>query len=168
MGVDLQGSGGYLDNIFLFAARELFEIPNTDIVYKRKRNDDLEEVILEIDGVEQLKFLKAYGFKNIQNVTKRVKRNKSKYHYIEIMACPGGCGNGSAMIRPSGGILERRQYVKQLGEILLQRGFRPPEENQAVKSFYAELEMAIGDSTAHELFHTSFQAHEPTNANISW
>lgn len=36
--------------------------------------------------------LRSYGFRNIQNVTRRIKAIKSEF--IEIMACPGGCPNG--------------------------------------------------------------------------
>jgi len=166
--LDMKGSGGYLDNIFLFAARELFGVNSAEVNYKRKRNDDLEEVTLEIDGKAELKFLKAYGFKNIQNVTKRVKRNKSRYHYIEIMACPSGCGNGSAMIRPEGGMLERREYVQRLRDMLANRAMRAPEDNEVIQKFYSELDMRVGDKSARDLFHTTFQAFEPDENSIAW
>lgn len=41
----------------------------------------------------------AYGFRSIQNIIRRVKRNKCPYKYIEIMACPKGCVNGGGQIR---------------------------------------------------------------------
>jgi iron only hydrogenase large subunit-like protein len=58
------------------------------------RNKDLKEVTLEIGGKRVLKFAAAYGFKNIQNIIRNIKRGKSDYDYIELMACPGGCLNG--------------------------------------------------------------------------
>ena len=32
----------------------------------------------------------AYGFRNIQNLVRRIKAGKSEYDFVEIMACPGG------------------------------------------------------------------------------
>ena len=47
--------------------------------------------------------MKAYGFRNIQNLMIKLKQNASKIRheciYIEVMACPGGCTNGGGQIR---------------------------------------------------------------------
>ena len=37
-----------------------------------------------------LKFAAAHGFRNIQNLIQKMKRGKSSYHYVEVMACPSG------------------------------------------------------------------------------
>ena len=37
-----------------------------------------------------LKFAAAHGFRNIQNLVQKMKRGKSSYHYVEVMACPSG------------------------------------------------------------------------------
>jgi hypothetical protein len=34
--------------------------------------------------------VKVYGFKNIQNLMRKIKTGKCDYHYIEVMACPKG------------------------------------------------------------------------------
>jgi len=39
-------------------------------------------------------FIRSHGFKNIQNITRRVRENKLQKGFIEIMACPGGCPRG--------------------------------------------------------------------------
>lgn len=54
------------------------------------RNPDFREVTLEKDGKEVLKFAIANGFRNIQNLVQKLKRGKSPYHYVEVMACPSG------------------------------------------------------------------------------
>lgn len=54
------------------------------------RNNDFREVTLEVEGETVLRFALAYGFRNIQNLVQKVKRGKSPYHYIEVMACPSG------------------------------------------------------------------------------
>lgn len=54
------------------------------------RNKDFQEVTLEKDGAVLLQFALAYGFRNIQNLVQKLKRGKSPYHYVEVMACPSG------------------------------------------------------------------------------
>lgn len=54
------------------------------------RNNDFREVTLEVDGETVLRFALAYGFRNIQNLVQKLKRGKSPYHYVEVMACPSG------------------------------------------------------------------------------
>lgn len=48
-----------------------------------------------------LRFARAYGFRNIQNVVRRVKGGTSPYHFVELMACPAGCANGGGQPRPN-------------------------------------------------------------------
>lgn len=54
------------------------------------RNPDFKEVLLESDGKVLLRFAIANGFRNIQNLVQKLKRGRSQYHYVEIMACPSG------------------------------------------------------------------------------
>ncbi|XP_043944882.1 cytosolic iron-sulfur assembly component 3 [Protopterus annectens] len=84
------GSGGYLEHIFRHAAKELFGMEVKEIAYKILKNKDFQEVVLEKDGAVLLRFAKAYGFRNIQNLMQKMKRGKSPYHYVEVMACPSG------------------------------------------------------------------------------
>lgn len=84
------GSGGYSDHLFKYAAQELFGITVTNLEYKNLRNPDFKEVILEQDGKVLLRFAIANGFRNIQNLVQKLKRGKSSYHYVEVMACPSG------------------------------------------------------------------------------
>lgn len=48
----------------------------------------------KIDGKTVLSLCRAYGFRNIQNVLRSIKRRLCKYDLIELLACPGGCTNG--------------------------------------------------------------------------
>ena len=84
------GSGGYADYIFNYAARNLFQIEDAKLEYKNLRNPDFQEAILERNGEVLLRFAIANGFRNIQNVVQKLKRGKSAYDYVEVMACPAG------------------------------------------------------------------------------
>lgn len=54
------------------------------------RNADMREVSLVVNEKKVLTFAAAYGFRNIQNITRQVKTGAAKYQYVEIMACPSG------------------------------------------------------------------------------
>ncbi|KAJ7306103.1 hypothetical protein JRQ81_010469 [Phrynocephalus forsythii] len=97
------GSGGYLEHVYKYAAKELFGIQVEELEYKTLKNKDFQEVTLEKDGKTLLHFALAYGFRNIQNLVQKLKRGRSPYHYVEVMACPSGCLNGGGQIKAEGG-----------------------------------------------------------------
>ncbi|KAJ3237816.1 hypothetical protein HDU81_008919 [Chytriomyces hyalinus] len=144
-GTEGSSSGGYLSYIFRHAARELFNIhlspsdietgaqstqvnaagePAWSVVVKPGRNLDFSEVFLKIGSEEALRFAKAYGFRNIQNLVRkakptsagvggpirgvrstrtRVSRETAEqgiHHFVEVMACPSGCINGGGQLKP--------------------------------------------------------------------
>ncbi|KAF4669133.1 hypothetical protein FOL47_002696 [Perkinsus chesapeaki] len=41
---------------------------------------------------------RAYGFRNVQNIVRRARKRGFDYDFVEIMACPGGCGSGGAQV----------------------------------------------------------------------
>lgn len=65
------------------------------------RNSDFIEYSFDIDG-EEVKMAKCYGFRNIQKAVQAIKKGKSPYQYIEMMACPGGCFSGGGQVRYEG------------------------------------------------------------------
>lgn len=85
------------------------------------RNADFREVTLEVDGEAVLRFATAYGFRNIQNLVQKIKRGKSPYHYIEVMACPSGKATVSVKFKFSCGTGThfQSQTVQSLGNFHL-------------------------------------------------
>lgn len=104
-------SGGYAYQVLMAAAKELYSLTLTDINFKPVRNSDMLEFTLKNNG-ETLNFAVVYGFRNIQNIVQKMKRKRCGYDYIEIMACPSGCINGSAQIRPREGETTKELIVK--------------------------------------------------------
>jgi len=90
VGPDGGGAGGFLEHIYKYAARELFGVIVDTVPFVVGRNLDLREATLEVDGKPVLRFATAYGFRNIQNLVRKVKGGKAPYHFVEIMACPSG------------------------------------------------------------------------------
>jgi len=83
-------TGGYLEHVFIHAAKTLYNIQSPEIQYTVKRNKDLQEVTLTLGGEKKLKFALAYGFRNIQNIVPKIKQRRCPYDFVEVMACPSG------------------------------------------------------------------------------
>ncbi|RVE54968.1 hypothetical protein evm_000335 [Chilo suppressalis] len=158
------GSGGYADSIFLHAAEQLFGESNAQLVYRNLRNPDFREVTLEKDGKEVLKFAIANGFRNIQNLVQKLKRGKSPYHYVEVMACPSGCLNGGALVRSAsseGGRELVRALEAEYGRLPLAS---PPRAARRL------LARRLHADRARATLHTHYHALERSDValNIKW
>ncbi|NWI93988.1 NARFL factor, partial [Pitta sordida] len=161
------GSGGYLEHIYRHAAKELFGIQVDTIHYKPLKNKDFQEVTLERDGTVLLQFALAYGFRNIQNLVQKLKRGKSPYHYVEVMACPSGCLNGGGQIKLEGDSKEGLLQVQRLYE---SPNAEIPEENQAVAELYQHWLGGPDSEKARGMLHTEYHPLEKANTafNIKW
>ena len=112
-------SGGYMYHILKTAQAES---PGSKITISKGRNADVTDYILFSSTNEQImKCARFYGFRNIQNLVRKLKPARasrlpgaarragggassksdpvSEYTYVEVMACPGGCTNGGGQIK---------------------------------------------------------------------
>lgn len=164
------GSGGFSDFIFKHAAKALFNEDVEQLEYKNLRNPDFRELTLEKDNKILLKFAIANGFRNIQNLVQKLKRGKSNYHYVEIMACPSGCLNGGAQIRPQNN-QSQKELTHDLEEMYRSLMNSQPENNESVSAIYEEFFNAGStDDKTQKFLHTSYHALEKasTSLNIKW
>ncbi|CAG9585821.1 unnamed protein product [Danaus chrysippus] len=155
-GAKSSGSGGLADEVFMYAAKELFGEEDVPLVYKNLRNPDFREITLEKDGQEVLRFAIANGFRNIQNLVQKLKRGKSPYHYVEVMACPSGCLNGGAQVRPTEGE-SGRSLVGRLQD-LMETLPRAETSGAAVRHLWSAWLGAAGPERARHALHTSYHA----------
>lgn len=119
-------SGGYLWHIMqTYRSRN----PGSELMVQRGRNVDVVEYSLVNKDTNKtiVKAARYYGFRNIQNLVRRLKPPKvsrmagaasrmggarkpggastggsqgmDEYAYVEVMACPGGCTNGGGQIK---------------------------------------------------------------------
>jgi iron only hydrogenase large subunit-like protein len=73
----------------------------------------------------------------LKKVIEDVKNGKSKYHFIEVMACPGGCinGGGQPIHQKQDKVLKRMKALYQIDE---KSKNRSSHENESVKTLYKE------------------------------
>ncbi|KAK5090103.1 Cytosolic Fe-S cluster assembly factor nar1 [Lithohypha guttulata] len=115
---DSSTSGGYLHHILL---TEQARHPGSSIKTVRGRNNDVTDYTLTSpNGRAILRCARYYGFRNIQNLVRKLKPARQsrlpgaavrkpggksagdsvgEYAYVEVMACPGGCTNGGGQIK---------------------------------------------------------------------
>ena len=96
----------------------------------------------------------AHGLSNARELLDRVARGR-RYHFIEIMCCPGGCiGGGGQPIPTNKEIREKRTAGIYNADISLP--LRKSHENPAVQELFKEfLGQPLG-SKSHELLHTHY------------
>ncbi|KAE7995247.1 hypothetical protein FH972_000067 [Carpinus fangiana] len=150
-------SGGYAETIFRYAAKTLFgkEIEGP-LEFRTIRNTDFQEVTLEVEGKTVLKFSLCYGFRNLQNVVRRIKSGKCDYHFLEIMACPAGCLNGGGQIKPKLG--QSPKELLQLLEAVYMENVMvaDPFKNPIVRSLYDDWLEQPGSEKAKRIMHTEY------------
>lgn len=102
-----------------------------------------------------LKVAVAHGLANADKLLKAVKAGEVEYHFIEVMACPGGClgGGGQPIPTDMEKRMERMRAIYAEDESL---PLRKSHENPEVQLLYAEfLKEPLGHKS-HELLHTKY------------
>ena len=107
-----------------------------------------------LEGIE-LKCVVANGLAHAKTVMQNIRDGKATYHFMEIMACPGGClGGGGQPIPTNPEIRAKRKlaiYEEDMG-----MSVRKSHENPEVAAIYSEfLEKPLGHKS-HELLHTTY------------
>uniref|UniRef100_A0A8D0FJ09 Nuclear prelamin A recognition factor n=2 Tax=Strigidae TaxID=30459 RepID=A0A8D0FJ09_STROC len=166
---DGKRSDGYLEHIFKHAAKELFGMDVKEITYKALKNKDFQEVTLEKDGETVLRFAAAYGFRNIQNMVLKLKKGKFLYHFVEVLACPGGCLNGKGQAQTEDGKPDKA-LLNQMEEVYAAIPVRLPETNMHVQQMYQDWLEGMDSKKVQETLHTKYSAVNQTanNLDIKW
>ena len=115
--------------------------------------EGIKEAAVDLDGLV-VKVAVAHGLGNARKLMDAVRAGTADYHFIEIMACPGGCiGGGGNPIKDWKKMDKRLEGVYQED---LDLPLRKSHENPAVDTLYKEfLEKPLGHKS-HELLHTHY------------
>ncbi|KMT15245.1 hypothetical protein BVRB_3g063540 [Beta vulgaris subsp. vulgaris] len=150
-------SGGYADTIFKHAAKALFgRDTNGPLEFRMIRNSDFREVLLEVEGKTVLRFALCYGFRNLQNVVRKIKIGKCDYDFLEIMACPSGCLNGGGQIKPRAG-QSAKDLIQHLESVYMKDVLvADPFQNPIARGLYDEWLEQPGSDKAKQYLHTEY------------
>ena len=131
--------------------------------------DGIKEASIKI-GKTTVNVAVAHGMKNAKVLLDDIRAGKSKYHFIEIMGCPGGCinGGGQPYVKPQflpnekPDILDtyKEKRAKALYSEDERQTIRQSHNNPQIKALYKEFLGEPNSHKAHELLHTSYKARE--------
>jgi NADH-quinone oxidoreductase subunit G len=135
------------------------ELENIDICAVRGF-EGIKEATINIPGFGDLKVAVAHGLGNARKVMDRVRASlaetgESPWHFIEIMACPGGCVGGGG--QPYGNdIASRARRGLALYEEDCSLPVRKSHHNPEVQRIYEKYLGAPNSPLAHKLLHTNY------------
>ncbi len=121
--------------------------------------EGIKEATYNVNGLD-VKVAVVSGLANTKKLLNAIKNGEKTYHFVEVMACPGGCVNG-------GGQPIQPQYIKNFEDIRVARAkalysideasvIRKSHENPEIKAVYEEFFGKPGSHLAHEILHTSY------------
>lgn len=143
------------------ALRTVYEVVTkqelTDVNFTMVRGmEGVKEAEVNLNGTV-VKVAVAHGLSNARQVMDQVRAGESPYHFIEIMACPGGCigGGGQPITKANAKRAERIDAIYVEDENC---ALRKSHNNPEVKTLYEEfLHEPLGHKS-HELLHTHYHA----------
>lgn len=123
----------------------------------------IKEATLTLAG-KQINICVASGLGNARKIMDDIKAGKSKYHFIEIMACPGGCVNGGGQPIVDSKTRNLVDVAKTRAKVLYSKdrkdALRKSHDNPVVKTLYDEYFQKPNSHVAHEVLHTSYVARK--------
>lgn len=166
-GVIFGATGGVMEA----ALRTVYEIvtgrevpfKNLEILPVRGMEGIREASIILENCVEEWKFLEgvevkvavAHGLKNARIIMDQIKEGKSPYHFIEVMACPGGCLGGGGQPIPTNEEIRRKRASAIYAEDKEMPKRKSHENTEVIKIYEDFLDKPNGHKS-HELLHTHY------------
>lgn len=162
-GVIFGATGGVMEAALRTAADLLTDTSADNIEY---------EVVRGLEGIKvakiqvadlTLRAAVAHGLGNARKLMEAIE-NGEEFHFIEVMACPGGCVNGGGQPLQLSDVRNwvdiRAERAKGLYTEDRSSFIRKSHNNPAVKKLYKEYLGMAGGTKAHELLHTHYHARK--------
>lgn len=159
-GVIFGNSGGVMEA----ALRTAYEImtgesaPINLLTYTPVRGlDDVKEASVDMNGIT-VNIAVIFGTKNASQFIEKMKTADKKYHFVEVMTCPGGCigGGGQPKDTKYQGDLLRAKRIAGLynrdQSMNLRKSHDNPEIQQLYKDFYQEPMSDLAENMLHTTY----------------
>lgn len=147
---------------YKLTGKEYGKIEFTEV---RGHDAGIREASLDINGTV-VNVAIASGMKSAKVLLDEIREGKSKYQFIEIMGCPGGCinGGGQSYVKPcflpdeEDDILDtyKEKRAKALYSEDERQVIRQSHNNKQIQELYEKFLGEPNSHLAHELLHTSY------------
>jgi iron-only hydrogenase group A len=114
----------------------------------------LKEATVEVAG-KKVNIAVVHTLGEARKILDQIKAGTCKYHFIEIMACYGGCIGGGGQPRPCDAETLKKR-VHALIKDDESKEYRKSHKNPAVIALYKEYLGEFGSERAHRLLHTHY------------
>ena len=118
--------------------------------------EGIREATIPIPGVIDLKVAIVYGLKNARTIMEQIKADKCPYHFVEVMACPGGCIDGAGQPYHHGDDSIIRSRYAAIYESDRNMPLRKSHENPEIQAIYKEFYGEPCSEKSHHLLHTHY------------
>jgi len=145
----------------LYTGETLLDIEIQDI----RGLKGIKEGKLVIDGKE-IRIAVAHGLGNANEILNTIRKDPQRYHFVEIMGCPGGCiGGGGQPYAGSNSLPLDEECLKKRAEALYgldrNKTIRRSHENPDVQRLYKEFLGRPLSAVSHNLLHTHYSPKQP-------
>ncbi len=153
-------TGGVTEAALRYAVHKLTG-KKQDIIEDVRYSEGVKEVTVDVAGTK-LNLAIVHGLANAPKVLDAVKSGEKTYHFVEIMACPGGCVNGGGQPfvdyskTPVEEVISKRSksIYKADGDCK----FKESADNESVAKIYKEL-LKDDEHLIHKLLHYVHPEH---------
>ncbi len=133
------------------------------IVFNEVRGGDgIRTATYKVAGMD-INVAVASGTGNARKLLERIKAGE-KFHFIEIMGCPGGCINGGGQPQQSAEVRSWTDLIGLRSSALYKNDerntIRRSHQNPDIIRLYKEFLDKPGSRRAHEILHTSYVARK--------
>eukprot|EP01105_Mastigella_eilhardi_P016985 TRINITY_DN38_c0_g3_i1.p1 TRINITY_DN38_c0_g3~~TRINITY_DN38_c0_g3_i1.p1 ORF type:complete len:1209 (-),score=302.45 TRINITY_DN38_c0_g3_i1:136-3645(-) len=106
------------------------------------------------------------NIKRFMSDMERIGPEKCGYHFVEIMACPGGCigGGGQPKSNDPEILKKRAKAIYEVDELL---PYRRSHENPQIMELYKTFLGEPNGERAHHLLHTHYRPHKVKQAELA-
>ncbi len=130
----------------------------------------VKEASAQIPGFGEARIAVCHGLANARRVLADVKQNGSRWHFVEFMACPGGCIGGGGQPKSAMPLTDdiRTKRIAALYRSDVQAPKRSSHENEEIQKIYTEFFGEPAGEKAEKYLHTHYKdrsaAIAPTKA----
>ena len=149
-------TGGVLEAALRTAYHDITKEEAPSLDFKEVRGmTGIKEASLEIAG-HTVNVAATSSLGNARKLMDELRQGNSKYHLIELMACPGGCVAGGGQPYNHGDYDIVKARAKALYEIDAHKKDRLSHHNPDIIKLYDEFLGERGGHKAHDLLHTKY------------
>lgn len=163
-GVIFGATGGVMEAAIRTVADVLSGTEVEEVDYTAVRGlEGIKEATVNVGGLD-VKVAVAHNTSNAAKLLDKIKAGEADYHFIEIMACPGGCVNGGGQpIQPANvrNVIDiRSERAKALYSEDASKAVRKSHKNPEIQRLYDEYLGKPNSHKAHDLLHTHYVKRE--------